>query len=95
MFLRVLKVFLPRFAVKRKCWQNAGGDNVAHVINARALSREVKLKGIAACLKLKNEFWVEPMVNESKKLKEKTKSKYIGVAEEENLEKEGGQGACC
>jgi hypothetical protein len=35
------------------------------------------------------------MVNESEKLKGKTKSENIGVAEEKNVEKEGGQGACC
>ena len=61
-------------------------DSVPHVINARVLSREVKLGGIAACLKLKNKVWVELIVNESKKLKGKTKSNYIGVAEEGNFE---------
>jgi hypothetical protein len=69
--------------------------SIAHVIIARALYRAVKLREVGACLKQKIDFWVALMVNESEKPKGKTKSENIGVAEEKNVEKEGGQGACC
>jgi hypothetical protein len=47
LFREVLEVFLLRFAVKRKCWQNAGGDinkSFAAIVNVKFRQQRAELR---------------------------------------------------